>query len=202
MKLEFLKEKKKEILIGVAIIGIIIFSLISNSRSFTKERDEQDMIFEEEYQAYEEELNLKTNIYIHLDGAVKKRGLIELKEGDRLETAITKADGLLENADLRYVNLAMILSDGEKIYIPTTEELVDYNSGVSYIPELQVQRKININTASLEELQNIPGVGPSTANNIINHRTKNGKFKKIEDIKNVSGIGESKFESMLEYISI
>ncbi len=202
MKLEFLKEKKKEILIGVAIIGIIIFSLISNSRSFTKERDEQDMIFEEEYQAYEEELNLKTNIYIHLDGAVKKRGLIELKEGDRLETAITKADGLLENADLRYVNLAMILSDGEKIYIPTTEELVDYNSGVSYIPELQVQRKININTASLEELQNIPGVGPSTANNIVNYRTKNGKFKKIEDIKNVSGIGESKFESMLEYISI
>ena len=193
MKLEFLKEKKKEILIGVAIIGIIIFSLISNSRSFTKERDEQDMIFEEEYQAYEEELNLKTNIYIHLDGAVKKRGLIELKEGDRLETAITKADGLLENADLRYVNLAMILSDGEKIYIPTTEELVDYNSGVSYIPELQVQRKININTASLEELQNIPGVGPSTANNIVNYRTKNGKFKKIEDIKNVSGIGESKF---------
>lgn len=202
MKLEFLKEKKKEILIGVAIIGIIIFSLISNSRSFTKERDEQDMIFEEEYQAYEEELNLKTNIYIHLDGAVKKRGLIELKEGDRLETAITKADGLLENADLRYVNLAMILSDGEKIYIPTTEELVDYNSGVSYISELQVQRKININTASLEELQNIPGVGPSTANNIVNYRTKNGKFKKIEDIKNVSGIGESKFESMLEYISI
>lgn len=202
MKLEFLKEKKKEIIIGLAILGVIIFSLISNSISFTKERDEKNLTLEEEMKILEEEVRIENKIYIHLDGAVKKQGLIELEEGDRLEKAIQKGGGLLESADLRYVNLAMRLSDGEKIYIPTKEELIDYSSEVSYIPEIQEARKININKANLEELQKIPGVGPSTANNILSYRKKNGNFKKLEDLKNVSGIGESKFEAMLEYISI
>ncbi len=203
MKLEFFKEKKKEIIIAVVIISIIIFSLISNSKSFTEDKiEEEKSIFEEEYKDYEEELNQKNNIYVHLDGAVKKSGLIELEEGDRLESAIKKAGGLLDTADLRYVNLAMVMMDGEKIYIPTKGELVDYSSGVSYIPEVQESKKISINRASLEELQKIPGVGATTATNIINYKKKNGNFKKLEDIKNVTGIGDAKFESMFEYIEL
>lgn len=203
MKLEFLKEKKKEILIGLAIIAIIIFSLISNFKTFTEEKkEEQDVFLDNEYNSYGEELVQRNNIYIHLDGAVKNSGLIELEEGDRLESAIKKAGGLLDTADLRYVNLAMVMIDGEKIYIPTNGELVDSASGVSYIPEVQESKKVSINRASLEELQKIPGVGVSTATNIINYRKKNGNFKKIEEIKNVTGIAEAKFESMLEYIEL
>ena len=203
MKLEFFKEKKKEIIIAVVIIAIIIFSLISNSKSFTEDKiEEEKSIFEEEYKDYEEELNQKNNIYVHLDGAVKKSGLIELEEGDRLESAIKKAGGLLDTADLRYINLAMVMMDGEKIYIPTKGELVDYSSGVSYIPEVQESKKISINRASLEELQKIPGVGATTATNIINYKKKNGNFKKLEDIKNVTGIGDAKFEAMFEYIEL
>lgn len=202
MNLEILKERKKEIIITVVIIGVIIYSLISNSIMFTKEKE-----MEEENQLYEyseifDELEEKNKIYVHLDGAVKKAGLIELEEGDRLEEAIIKGGGLLDTADTKYVNLAMILLDGEKIYIPTKDESIDYSSGTSYIPELQESRTININNANLEELQKIPGVGPSTAKNIINYREKSGRFKKIEDIKNVNGIGDNKFESMKEYISI
>lgn len=201
INLELLKEKKKEILIGLGIIGIIIYSLISNSIAFKEDQEKTNILIEEEINLFEEVENFN-KIYIHLDGAVKKKGLIELEEGDRLEKAIQKAEGLLDTADLKYVNLAMIPSDGEKIYIPTKEESVTYDSGVSYVPELQQSRKININTANLEELQKIPGVGPSTAEKILDYRKKNGKFKKIENIKDVSGIGDAKFDSMLEYISI
>lgn len=200
MILEFIKERKKEILIAIAIIGVIIYSLISNSIMFTKDKNEVEMLYEDNFEFLEE---METNsIFIHLDGAIKKPGLIELEEGDRLEIAIKKAGGLLETADLKYVNLAMVLLDGEKIYIPTKDEMVDYSSETSYIPEVMEVKKISINRASSDELQKIPGVGPSTAKNIINYREKNGNFKTIEDIKNVSGIGDAKFESMYEYITL
>ncbi len=202
MNWNFIKEKKKEILITIVILSIIIFSLILNSINFTKEKIEGEKISQEQLEKYEEKLENEKKIFIHLDGAIKKKGLIELSEGDRLEKAITKAGGLLDSADLKYVNLAMILSDGEKIYIPNKNEIVDYSSGISYLPDLQESRKVNINRGNLEELQKIPGVGPSTAQNIMNYRKKNGNFKKLEDLKKVSGIGDSKFNSMLEYISI
>lgn len=202
MNLEILKERKKEILIGLGIIGIIIYSLISNSIAFTKEKQEKEMAEFEIQERLEEEIEEKRKIYIHIDGAVKKKGLIELSEGDRLEKAINKAGGLEKDADLRYVNLAMLISDGEKVYIPSKNEEVDYSLGVSYIPESKENKRININRANNEELQEIPGVGPSTAKKILDYRKKNGNFKKIEEIKNVGGIGDSKFQEMLEYISI
>ena len=202
MKLEFLKDKKKEILIATAIILIILFSLISNSVSFNKDKNETENTFDNENDIYNEYLDEKHTIYIHLDGAVKNRGLIELEEGDRLENAIKKGGGLLDSADLRYVNLAMMLIDGEKIYIPSKDEITDINMGVPYVPDIQESNKININKASLEDLQKIPGVGPSTAKNIITFRDKNGRFKTVDEIKKVNGIGDSKFETMLEYIEI
>lgn len=202
INIEFLKEKKKEILIALAIIGVIIYSLVSNIVAFTNDKEEANLLNDKQTNLLEEKIIDKNIIYIHIDGAVKKKGLIELEEGDRLEKAIEKAEGLLDTADLRYVNLAMILSDGEKIYIPSKEELVDNTTGISYIPELQEIRKININRANVDELQKIPGVGISTAKKILEYRKKNGNFKKIEDIKKVSGIGDAKFEAMLEYISI
>ena len=202
MNLEFLKERKKEILIALAIVLVVIYSLISNTRAFTKEKDEKEIEETLIQERYEEEIFEESKIYIHLDGAVKSSGLIELVEGDRLEKAIKKAGGLTEKADLRYVNLAMVLSDGEKIYIPNIDELVDYSYGVSYMPDIQEVRKININRADITELTNIPGIGESTAGKIVDYRKKNGNFKSLEDIKNVSGIGDAKFEGMLEYISI
>lgn len=201
MSLEFLKERKKEILIAIGIIGIIIYSLISNSIVFTKDQKENEILYEEEYNLIDK-FEENNKIYIHLDGAVKKGGLIELEEGDRLEQAINKSGGLLDIADLRYVNLAMVLLDGEKIYIPSKDEMLENTLEISYMPEVQETKRININNANSEELQKIPGVGPSTAKNILSYRDKNGRFKKVEDIKNVNGIGDSKFEAMLEYISI
>lgn len=119
--------------------------------------------------------------------------------GSRISDAIEKAGGLTTLADVSKINLAYILEDGEKLYIPSIndEEDVEY-----LLSEKSGSSKININTAKLEELQNIPGVGPSIAQAIIDYREENGKFMNIEDIKSVTGVGESKYKKMEEYIKV
>lgn len=138
-------------------------------------------------------------IKIHILGEVNYNGILELESGSRISDAIEKAGGLTSLADLSKVNLAYVLEDGQKLYIPSIndEEDVEY-----LISESSSGSKVNINTAKLEELQNIPGVGPSIAQAILDYRDENGKFKSIEDIKNVSGVGESKYKKMEEYIKV
>lgn len=155
-------------------------------------------------------------IVIHITGEVKKEGVIYLEEGARIIDAIKEAGGETKQADLSQVNLAYELQDGQKIYIPNknekiTEYIVD-NSNENLMNNQNTNKsdsgsngkiiKININTATLAELDNLPGIGPSTAQKIIEYREKNGKFKKIEDIQNVKGIGEAKYEDIKEKITV
>ena len=155
-------------------------------------------------------------IVIHITGEVKKEGVIYLEEGARIIDAIKEAGGETKQADLSQVNLAYELQDGQKIYIPNknekiTEYIVDnsnenlmnnQNTNKSDLGSNDKNIKININTATLAELDNLPGIGPSTAQKIIEYREKNGKFKKIEDIQNVKGIGEAKYEDIKEKITV
>jgi competence protein ComEA len=126
---------------------------------------------------------------------------------------LKKQDGLTENADISEVNLAYPVEDGQKIYIPSKAEVeaakkeeksieTVIEAGSSSTSSTTKNGKININTASLEELQKISGIGESLAQRIINYRTENGKFKTIEDLKNVSGIGDKKYESIKDQICI
>ena len=143
-------------------------------------------------------------IAVHVKGSVKKPGVVILDEGQRVFDAIEMAGGILEGvADLNRVNLAQRLQDEQEVYVPAIGEEVEPEK-----PEEDVQKhqqagyKININTASLEALQQLPGIGPVTAQNIINYRTQSGKFTSIEDIKNVSGIGDKKFEQIKDLITV
>ena len=124
-------------------------------------------------------------------------------------TQLVQLGGLTDLANLAKVNLAYLLKDGQKIYIPS----IDDNSDLEYIQNTAGENVvvtdsgsnsnlININTATEAELIKLPGVGSSTANKIIDYRNKNGNFKNIEDLKNVNGIGNAKFESLKEYICI
>lgn len=185
----------------VTIIVITMIVVVSSIRNFwgTKETiKNQTNINEVLYQSDQEEkviTNLET-IKVHIVGEVNQPGLIELEVGSRIQDAIELAGGLTQDADTSKTNLAYILSDGEKIRIPNiNDEEMEEN-------EFLTQSKININTASVVDLQTIPGVGESTANSIVEYRAKTGKFMSIDEIKNVSGIGESKFEKMQDYISV
>ncbi len=125
--------------------------------------------------------------------------------------------GLRENANIEDINLAYKLEDGMKVHIPTNEEKEkekQLNSDVnnkndnvdSYdkniINNSSNTKKININTATQEQLESLPGIGPATASKIISYRKEKGKFNKIEDIKEVSGIGDAKFDKMKDFITI
>lgn len=136
-------------------------------------------------------------------------GIIEIEEGARLVDAIEAAGGLTENADVNKINLAYVVQDGQKINIPNVNSVenssyITENIGENIIIEDTTIKTslVNINTATQTQLENLSGIGPSTALKIIKYREENGKFTKIEDIKNVPGIGESKFEAIKNEICV
>ena len=153
-------------------------------------------------------------ITVYVSGEVNKSGVVTLKEGDRLAVAVEKLGGTTKKADLNNINLAIRVKDEVHYIIPKIgeakqEDLKDVNN-TKDIENAEIKNentakdssKININTATLEELDKLPGVGEATANKIISHREENGQFKTIEDIKNVNGIGDKKFEKMKELICV
>lgn len=159
-----------------------------------------------------EENQENKKIIIHISGQVNNEGVYELEEGSRIIDAINKAGGVTETADTSQINLAEKIEDGAKIYVPAKgEESVEANSQEEkttkntkdIVQNKETKsKKININTATEEELDTLPGIGQATAQKIIEYRKENGKFSKIEDIKDVSGIGDSKFEKIKDLIEV
>lgn len=217
--------KKQKIIIG---IFIVIVAIVAIYYSYKQENNflEQTENLEIENQAKEgaeesEETTEKEKIIVHISGAVQNEGIVELESGSRVADAIEKAGGLKENAYMDEINLAYQLEDGEKIHIPTVEEQKEKENQESKVENESAtgsdgttsrssnssinngsQTKININTATEEELDTLPGIGPSTATKILDYRKEKGKFKTIEEIKEVSGIGESKYEKIKDRITV
>lgn len=147
-------------------------------------------------------------IAVHVIGAVPRPGLYNFLEDARVQDAIDAAGGLLTGANAEGLNLAALLEDGQQLVIPYKEgsvptETVDLPSSVTATPAPNSDvNLININTATLEELDTLPGIGLTTAQKIIDYRTVNGPFSAIEDIMNVSGIGPSTFENLKDLITV
>ena len=208
------KEQKMKIAITLFVIIIAIFYYIysQNQKEIFFEKSKQ----EKEIQEKTEETETK-KIIVHVSGAVKNEGIVELEEGARVANAIEKAGGVRDDAYTKDINYALKLEDGMKIYVPTIEETkqekeeVNINSESSnYIissnntktNENSNGQKVNINNADESELDELPGVGPSTAQKIIQYRKENGEFKSIDELKNVSGIGEAKFQKIKDLICV
>jgi competence protein ComEA len=142
-------------------------------------------------------------IIIDISGEVNEPKILYLPEGSRVFEAIKLAGGLKKTAAINEINQAAILNDGEKIIIPKIgAPITSNNINTTSNTINNIKRLININTANAELLDGIQGVGPTTAQNIINYRTNTGKFNKIEDIKNVTGIGEKTFEKLKSQICV
>ena len=175
--------------VAIAVIGLYFYKESKNS--YTNEDEFAIVTENEEIPEKEEEIT------IHIIGEVKYPGIVILKTGQRIIDAIDAAGGETEEADLNKINLAQLLSDGDKIYVPSIND----NEIEEYKDTTSRSSTVNINTATLEELTSLPGIGESTAQRIIDYRKQNGKFKNIDDLKNVSGIGESKFNNLKEKIT-
>lgn len=196
-----LKKLEKEKFIIIAIVGILaiicIIKIIDNNYQKQDTKKIETGIIETKNNTEENE-ETEEKIIVYITGEVKKEGVIELKYGSRIADAIEKAEGLTENANIKNVNLAYELEDGQKIYIPNK------NEQETIIPEENKEENqvININKANSDELQNLNGIGKSLAGTIIKYREENGKFKKIEELMNVPGIGENKFNNIKDKIKV
>lgn len=144
-------------------------------------------------------------ILIHVAGAIAQPGVYTLEAGSRVQDAVQAAGGLLPGADLRGVNLAAVMQDGERVTIPTTpptplpgslEDLSEDSRSTTIL------YPINLNTATQAELESLPGIGPITAQKIIQYREQNGPFIKIEDLLKVPGIGPKTFEEIKSLITV
>lgn len=201
------------ILIFILTVAFIIYSIINNNQNNININElivQNEQEIENETEINEEiKQETTTKIVVHITGEVKKEGLIYLQQGSRIADAIKEAGGETKEADLSQVNLAYILEDGQKIYIPNkNEKISEYvtkNSGYNVIEkedQNKEESKVNINTATQEELDSLPGIGPSIAQRIIEYRNENGKFSKIEDLQNVKGIGDSKYDEIKDNVTV
>ncbi|MGX4600884.1 helix-hairpin-helix domain-containing protein [Faecalimicrobium sp. JNUCC 81] len=142
---------------------------------------------------------------IYISGEVNSPGVVTIDSDKRLSDAIDKLGGLTKEADFNRINLAMKIEDEKHYIIPKIGEELEFNNEESNTMksfENKDSNKININTATVQELDSLPGVGEATANKILNYRQENGTFKSIEEIKNVNGIGEKKYEDLKDAICI
>lgn len=214
-----IQNKKIIIIATITIITLIaIYSIFIKNKDYIETTEEIDTL-ETETNNTKEEKTSENKIIIYITGAIKKEGVYELKENSRISDAIEIAGGLTENANIENINLAYTLEDGVKIHISTKEESKNsqettyINKNTEGIETTNIEKsssnlanttkeKVNINTATQTQLETLPGIGPSTAQKIINYRKENGKYKTIEDIKKVSGIGESKYNKIKELIKV
>lgn len=146
-----------------------------------------------------------TTITVYVSGEVNSPGLVELPSDSRIADAIKACGDFTPLADKAKINLAQKLTDGMQIQVSSKTPVINSNEQVndtnSNSPNNNSSSNlININTATKEDLDTLPGIGPATAQKIIDYRQEHGNFSSIEDIKNVKGIGEAKFRKMQDKI--
>ncbi len=199
------------------LVTVIVFTLVFISQRREVERNEnivRSFYMEESPEIQGTQDSAEGNLGIqkdsislkaHICGEVNDPGVYEIGEGSRIMDLIDIAGGQTEDACLDALNLAHVVSDGQRVYVPSEEEV----SEGSYLKDqdmdgnfLEDNRIININTAASGQLEELPGIGPVTAGNIIEYREKYGPFENKEQLMDVSGIGPKKFEKVRELIDI
>ena len=160
-------------------------------------------------------------IYVHVCGEAKDPGVYGLAEGSRVYQAVEAAGGLTDEASEESLNMALPLEDGLQVYVPDQEEAKELGAGAvteagagflsrglipgaaaAAVPGPLEKSRVNINTATREELMTLTGIGASRADAILAYRREAGPFQKIEDIMKVSGIKEAAFQKIKEDITV
>lgn len=182
----------------VGIIGLVVFLSFfrTNVDSSPISKLSSEVVINEENVALANDA-----LIVHVAGEVVRPGVYEFEEGDRLKDAIESAGGLTDCADSEKLNLAKRLTDEMKILVPSIHEDVLESSDETQVVQIVDTGKININTADAVALMDLPGIGPKTADKIIEYR-QTSPFEEIEDITNVNGIGDKMFETIKDLIDV
>ena len=209
------KIKEYKIIVICACLGLALggfFLLKPSSQTSVKETNlpaevatiSKDSSSEKEVKKEEKEEPLEQDqITVDVKGAVKSPGIYDLPVGSRVHDAVQKAGGLTEEADSKSLNLAQKVSDEALVYVPSKgEEATSQQAASGTSPSTSKEKKVNLNKASLEELKQVKGLGGKRAQDIIDHREANGKFKSVDELKKVSGIGAKTIEKLKDYVTV
>ena len=147
---------------------------------------------------------IKNMITIYISGEVNNPGVVNIESDKRLSDAIDKLGGLTQSADLNNINLAMKIEDAKHYIVPKIGEEIKIDESINNENQNnnKYNDKVDINHATVEELEKLTGIGQATANKIINYREEYGDFKSIEELKNVNGIGDKKYEQIKDEITL
>lgn len=208
------------VLVGiVAVVLALVFLMLSQcasslttdsfqvEQSSSSSTENSESGTEGNQETTQESQSAPAEIVVYVTGEVNSPGVYTLSEGDRVNDAVLAAGGITKKAAVDQVNMASVLTDGQQVTVPNEKDFqgaagsgsvststssgVDHNSG-----------KINLNTATLEELQTLSGIGPALAQRIIDSRESEGKFTKTEDLLRVSGIGEKRFADIKDKLCV
>jgi competence protein ComEA len=135
-----------------------------------------------------------SGVYVHVAGAVRRPGLVGLPAGSRVARAVARAGGPTRAADLTAVNLAARLEDGQQVVVPTRGAAAPPAPG----PGVAGAAKLSLSTATVEQLDELDGIGPTLAQRIVDYRTENGGFRSLDELRDVDGIGEKRFATLRE----
>lgn len=141
-------------------------------------------------------------IVVHVVGAVRRPGLYELAEGSRVDDAIEKAGGSKPKAALELVNLAAPVADGQQIVVPARAETAAAAAAPGSAGADAPAAPVHLNSASLEELDSLPGIGPVTAQRILDYRTAHGAFQSVDELDAVPGIGPARLEQLRPLVAL
>lgn len=199
------------LLVIVAVVALVAFAsimLLRPSSGVTVERQAETERPQTASAAVTTNRSVVVVVVVHVDGAVANPGVYELRsETPRVGDAVDAAGGLAEGADTTSMNLAAPLGDGQKVHVPlqgeeASAEVGDAAGSATAGSSDAGSSLVNINSATTEELDSLPGVGPSTAAAIVEDRDANGPFSSPEDLMRVSGIGEKKFAKLRDHVCV
>ncbi|MEN6462659.1 MAG: helix-hairpin-helix domain-containing protein [Syntrophomonas sp.] len=205
---------RRYILAGIVIILILVFaagikySNVRNARQLEEQKQLDELVKKDQSKT---ESQTEKDIQVYVTGEVKNPRVCKLKSGARVIDAVEQVE-LLPEADIKNINMARVLQDGEAVVIPAVGQSMTAtnssggltnNAQLSSSPAGSSSGMVNINSAAVNELdERLPGIGPTLAQRIVDYRTSNGPFASVDDIKNVSGIGEGRFAEIKDIITI
>ncbi|MBA2878901.1 helix-hairpin-helix domain-containing protein [Anoxybacillus ayderensis] len=195
--MKWIKTYERWIYIGALVVGAIIWVTQREETTIQPLPLEQNEQQVEQAEKQEEQ----TSVFVDVKGAVKRAGVYEVASTSRIRDVIEIAGGLTEEADETKVNLAMKVRDEMVIYVPKKGEEISELADTHTTTDGS-NGKVNINTATAEQLQTLQGIGPAKAAAIIAYREEHGPFQKAEDLLNVSGIGQKSLEKIKEQIVV
>lgn len=195
---------RRAIRLGLVLLVSVELLGCTNAISESSELREPEVPDEEETSSdekEEEDLAGQLHIYVHVCGEVRAPGVYELPQGSRVYEAIEAAGGMAEEASPAYLNQAEKLEDGQQIYVPSAQEAESAAAGMQVGPE-EDDGKIDLNTASKEELMTLSGIGEVKAEAVIRYREEKGGFTSVEELKEIEGIKDGVFNKVKDQIKV